>query len=1095
MVRYLSKLISLIVVIVSFSVTPASAEFLNGVLNEDKTLSPAGNDYIVIEDYIIPEGVTLTILPGTRIYFYSGKSIFVNKGTVIAEGTSLNPIVFDLYDPLGTNQSTWNSLHFINSHTEIDSLGQYVSGCYLKNVKIFRASSGLMLSDSSFLKAENLYVQNGKYEGVGINIRNFSKLILSQSILKMCNTGIAISDSSSLTCKNLMVENGNHEGYGIKVETGSNTEISESSVQLCNTGIYIDDSDGNLITSCEITNCFMGIYFAYDCISRFNRIENNNLSYNLNVGIFVSMGNSGVQFNHIRSNTISNNQIGMHIGNGGTNDEGFNDISGNAVQNNIDIGIRLSHDSDTLFNNLFENNGIGLMLYRAANNHIKNNIIKNSESTGVLLTEKSDNNLIEYNTIFENQVGFNLSLVEDSIPSVNNTIRYNNTYSIGESFIIETGPVQTIEYNVLVSKSDTSTFKNRNALDVPAYHNFWGTNDTVVINGMISDKFDHLKWGEVLYRPFDSIPNVQVPISQPRQVVKRLINNNVTVGWLQNKEQDLSGYKIYYGTPQNTLNNGIETSVSIPDADISETIKVTAYDNMADGNNDQFEGHESIFAYAVAGPWAGNDNSVCSGSDFNTESATAFEYQSLTWTTTGDGTFKDASLLHTFYMPGFNDKAAGEVNLVLSIVSLSGLKLTDTINIKVLDYFVLDTGRDTTIIEGSSYLIQNIIAENFTHSKWSTGGDGSFDNTDTLYATYTPGENDIIKGWVALQLTISSGCGNLSDEFILSIIPGYDISGTVIRNSTPVSSAVILAVNSDDQGSRAITTTTTNSLGEFLLPDVTAGNYYIYAVPDPFLPATDYLPTYYASHCKWQDAYLMEMDQDVYDVDIELQPLDINLPEGDGSISGLFFYEDTLPEDFRIYNRTWFSGTTGTPFDQQTGSLDQPAGNHVILLMNQDLSKILGWTLSNLDGSFAFGTLPYGAYRLWGEKAGFENRISEIIYVTPDNKDITEVELKVDIKEKRIEAHAPEVIVSEGLVYPNPSTGYFFISGKEFEGIMAVELELINEKGMSVVKATLDRNTPAGFGPVKTVGLNRGIYMCIITSPSGVRKLQKIAVN
>ncbi|HLO90591.1 MAG TPA: right-handed parallel beta-helix repeat-containing protein [Lentimicrobium sp.] len=1093
MIRSLSKLMSLVLVIVLFTVTPASAEFLNGVLTEDKTLSPSGNDYIVIEDYIIPEGVTLTILPGTRIYFYSGKSIFVNKGTIKAEGTNANPIVFDVYDPLGTNESTWNSLHFINANTEIDSLGQYINGCHLNNVRLLRANSGLMLSDSSFIKAENVFIQNGKYQGEGINLLTHSRLMIDQSVIKKCNTGISLNDSSALIAKNLTIENGNHEGYGIKLQTGSFIEISESAIQMCNTGIFIDDSDGNLITSCQISNCYMGIYFAYDCISRYNRIENNNLSYNLNVGIFVSKGYSGVQHNYIQSNTISYNQIGMHIGNGGINDQGFNIISGNSIQNNVDIGIRLSQDADTIYNNLIENNGLGLMLYRAAANHIRNNIIKTSEASGIFITEKSDNNLVEYNNIFDNQHSIKIGLIEDSIPSSSNTVRYNYTSSRDESFIIESGPGQIVENNTILSNSDTATFKNRSVFDIAAYNNYWGSSDTLVINGIISDKFDNVKWGEVLYKPFNAAPDPQVPISQPQFAVKRLVNNQVLVSWLNNKESDLAGYKLYYGNPQTIIDNSLKTTVMLPEADISEPVRVTAYDDMADGNNDQFEGHESVFTFAVAGPWAGNDNSVCSGSNFSTETSTAFEYQSLHWSTTGDGTFQDVSALHTFYMPGFNDKAFGEVNLILHMTTLSGLSLTDTINIKILEYFVLNTGNDTVITEGSSYFIQNVKALNFTELMWNTSGDGTFDKADTLYTTYTPGQNDIEKGWVNLILTISSGCGSLSDDFILTIIPGYDISGTVKRNHIALSGARILAYNITDEASRAITTVTTDPGGKFLLADVSEGDYYIFAVPDPAL-SEDYMPTYYATRYKWQDAYLMKMDKDVYDVDIDLQPIESKLPAGEGSISGVYNYEGELPSDFQIYNQNWFEGTPGSPFVMQSGEIS-PAGNHVILLMNADLSRIIGWTLSGLDGTFDFQELPFGAYRLWGEKAGFENKLSDIIYVTPDNKDITGVELTVDMQGKKIEAHAPALILSNALVYPNPSTGYFNISGKEFEALSNVEIELINEKGMSVLKMPLQRTSGSGFGPIITVGLSRGIYMCIISTATGIKKMQKISIN
>jgi parallel beta-helix repeat protein len=1096
MIRSLGKvLIPFLVAAVFITGTHAKADtFINGTFTENRTLAPSGNDYIVTEDVIVPEGVTLTILPGTVIRFYSGKSIYVNKGVLKAEGTMANPILFDLFDPLGTNESNWNSIHFINCKTILDSNNQYVSGSRLENVRILKASTGILLSDSSVLLAHNLFIENGRFEGLGINMEGNSQLFITDSWVMRCNTGISLSDSSIMKAANITIDNGKHEGYGIKLQMHSKMELTESIIQKCNTGIFIDDSDNNLITNCQITNCFMGIYFAYDCVSRYNRIENNNLSYNLNVGVFVSMGQSGVQYNNICNNTINYNQIGLHIGNGGNNDAGYNCISGNYIQHNIDIGVRLSQDSDSLYNNLIENNGSGLMLYRASNNHIRNNIIKDSPYSALLLTEESDNNLIEYNNIFDNQISVKISLIEDSLHSVNNIIRYNNiSGSREETFIIESGPQVAVEYNTITSLDDTATFKNRVVFDVPAYNNYWGTVDTTRIDSIISDIHDNLKWGEVLYKPFTVSPDPQVPISKPRMVVKRLINNKVVVQWLHNSEADLAGYKVYYGNPQIDINNGLDTSLVIQGIDISSTIKVTAYDTDADGSGDLFEGHESAFTYAIAGPWAGEDNSVCSGDNLFITTATAFEYQMLKWKTLGDGTFSDASSLQSYYMPGFADKANGSVDLVLTMTSLSGMHLSDTLNLKVLDYLVIDAGNDSTIIEGNQYNIAGVTAENYTQIEWTTSGDGTFNNADTLNAIYTPGSGDIETGWVKLILTISSGCGTISDDFILTIITGYDIRGTVKSALIPLEDAIVLAYNTNEEGTRAITATTTNASGEFMIANVTEGDYYIYAVPDPLLSAS-YIPTYYASRHKWQDAYLMTMNDDVYDVDVELHPLDHIMPAGEGSIAGTFTYEGLPTVDFMIFNSKWFEHSSGSPVVPQPG-LVLPAGNHVVLLMNIDLNRILGWTLSNLDGTFSFNGLPYGAYRLWGEKAGFDNKVSEIIYITPDNSSASGVELSIDPEKKMIEASIPLVNLSDAVLYPNPCAGFFYISGRDFEGDNTVSIELFNEKGTSVIKMPVKRNSGSAFGPVLTEGLYRGIYFCIITSSSGMRKLTKIAIN
>lgn len=69
---------------------------LGGIITEDMTLT-ADKNYVVTQNLGIPEGVTLTIEPGTTIRFKDGHSISVS-GNIIAEGTPDSPIVFDSYD-------------------------------------------------------------------------------------------------------------------------------------------------------------------------------------------------------------------------------------------------------------------------------------------------------------------------------------------------------------------------------------------------------------------------------------------------------------------------------------------------------------------------------------------------------------------------------------------------------------------------------------------------------------------------------------------------------------------------------------------------------------------------------------------------------------------------------------------------------------------------------------------------------------------------------------------------------------------------------------------------------------------------------------
>lgn len=1044
MMHSMKKLILVFVLTVLISGMHLHAnEYVGGIITANTTFTPSLNDYIVIESLIIPEGVTLTILPGTRLKFMVGSSIQIDKGVLIAEGTPEKPVFFEAFDPEGTHEKIWEGIFFSNALSVIDENYQYVSGSRLKYAEISGTTTGLTLNDTSLLIAEHIAIEN-------------------------CN-------------------------FGIQLELSSRLLLSESTINSCSFGISIRTSSDNRITDCSITNCDIGINFASSHISRNSLIENNNISYNRNVALFLGPGSSGIQYNHIVGNTVTNNNIGLHIGNSGSGDNGYNVVSNNIVQNN-DIGIRVSQDKDTIQNNLVENNGDGIFLSKASYNDIRNNIIRNNSKWAITLTEKSNGNILRNNNIYSNYAAIKITFRNES-HSIDNSIRYNNiTNNQEETFLLESGPQQNIEFNTIISLRDTASFINRNTADVLAMNNYWGTTDTTRIDSIISDLYDYPQFGEVKFKPFLDFPAPESPIAKPIMVVKRLIKNEVLVTWDKNKESDLAGYKVYYGAdPVQVINNSLDTSIVISDILLTETIKVTAYDSLANGISDMFEGHESAFSIAIAGPYAGEDNSVCADDVYFTSDATAIDYQFIQWSSEGDGSFADASMLHTYYIPGQGDIEAGLVDITLKLVTDSGVSLSDKVHLLLVDYPILNAGNDTVIFGENIFSTEKAIALEYTTLEWSTSGDGTFEDPDTLITKYTPGNEDKAKGWVILTLNLSSGCGEIVDYFKLTIVPGYNISGTILKEESPVSGAIIVAYSKVNEDTKATTITTSDHQGYFNLPDMPEGDFYLYAIPDPAL-YKEYLPTYYASRFNWQDAYLMPLNTDVYDVDIKLKRLDMDVHAGTGSISGVFNFDGEPQSDNEVYNRIWFGDNSNEqPWNQQQ---IVPASNHVVLLMNPDLTKILGWTLTEPDGAFAFDDLPFGAYRLWGEKAGYTNKLSSIIYITPDQSEVTNIELLVNQGKKMIEATIPITDnIGSGQVFPNPADKQFNINATGFETEEYIEICLIDAKGTTVMSEKVQRASQSSFGPVDISNLHQGIYFCIIKAANNNQIVVKLAVK
>ncbi len=83
-----------------------------------------------------------------------------------------------------------------------------------------------------------------------------------------------------------------------------------------------------------------------------------------------------------------------------------------------------------------------------------------------------------------------------------------------------------------------------------------------------------------------------------------------------------------------------------------------------------------------------------------------------------------------------------------------------------------DAGEDAGICEDNSYTLSGT-ASNQQHILWTTSGDGLFDDSISLSATYTPGSNDLSIGVVELTLTASSDLLCVDDAVDIMMLSIY----------------------------------------------------------------------------------------------------------------------------------------------------------------------------------------------------------------------------------------------------------------------------------------------------------------------------------
>ena len=181
----------------------------------------------------------------------------------------------------------------------------------------------------------------------------------------------------------------------------------------------------------------------------------------------------------------------------------------------------------------------------------------------------------------------------------------------------------------------------------------------------------------------------------------------------------------------------------------------------------------SIIAAPQTTVYAGADFTICeTTTSYQIQGATAQNYTSVHWTTSGTGTFSNMFALNPIYYPSSQDINSGTITLTLTALS-------STPCAPITDQFVLTIARQATIVlddqnicTGSTVTLAPVV-QHATGYSWITSGNGTFTNTSIMNPVYTPGSLDIAAGSVTLTLTASSTtpCANATENAIITIQP------------------------------------------------------------------------------------------------------------------------------------------------------------------------------------------------------------------------------------------------------------------------------------------------------------------------------------
>ncbi len=794
---------------------------------------------------------------------------------------------------------------------------------------------------------------------------------------------------------------------GIRLVESTEVVVSNSSVLGGVTNILIDNSSNNLIYNNHFGdngNVAMDISaIGFKNVSAENRIENNQFSNSRYTNLRVRFENNGAcPGNQIINNHFTGADVGLFIG-------------------NSDF---VNNDSILIQGNVFYDIGTETFGYSISSG-MDNTIIKHNifwQNTLAIELRRGNQFDIRRNSFYQNKDALAVRRNANNVSIIRNTFTGNSNYVI--SFHEGNGLVSE-KNNILNNSLADGIMRNQTADDIDISFGYWGTTDSTAIAAMMYDFYNDETLGKLHFNPYLEVADTISPVSPPHQVYLQLKNGQTRLSWKRNPEQDILGYAVYQG---DMLQYQFEESPII----VSDTIlwlsgdqtgqefAVTAFDMEGYGLTARRFGHESPYAFAVGMPFAGADTAICSNiPEFEIiHSTVPFAFESLFWTTNGDGVFNNDAILRPVYTPGPLDKENGAVRLSLNVMA-DGILYQDSFKLTLSNIPEVFAGFDLIIPLTDSVILSEAEASHFEHLEWTSLGDGVFSNPNHLNPVYYFGTQDIFDGQVQMVLTASSACGIVTDTIAVFVRAQFTLEGKVLSQNHGIAGAAVLAFTdlADDRMQTAALTQS-NADGSYRFGELFAADYLIYAVQDTMIN-DGILPTFYVNKLDWQEAYRLPLLADTYHVELELQKAAVELPEGYGRLSGRFILPDEL-NGLQYYCQPWFE-------EGHASYCDGGLSNVSILLYNDTHEIPLASALTDANGRFYFEQLPFGRYFISAEIPGYEASMSSLISLSPDKPERHDISLQIE-NDFKIGVIVPDRKLPGRLqLYPNPAGDYIHL--------------------------------------------------------------------
>jgi parallel beta-helix repeat protein len=652
--------------------------------------------YHVTSHLVVNVGVELIIRSGVSVKFMQGTGMTVNGSLkVLGQENGVVDTVF--FQPLYVNPPfNWKWLGIQINRVQVPNTN------IIDHARIENAFTGITISgDSRNVSVKNTVVHNSQLFGIVISS---SSIISIESCKIQYNTGAGINIQNSGDC--IITNNyisDNYDGIWLLASEAGNKSTGNSIA-------------GNVIRNSSYTNIFLNNVDGGKCTG--NIIESNFIESSF-IGIQLGSPSSSSGRNIITGNVIITDKI-----------------SGS--------GVIVFQDTAVINQNIFWQNKDAVILNRANYCEITNNSFYDNgllgNGTGITINPGSSHTQITYNT-FTGNGNFLIDLREASGPIVSNNNFFknrrtsglirnntgsvlpmqNNYWGTSDTAAIELMVAGNFIYSPFLTSPDTiapvsppmpaykQVIDNKVKVswtpnpeeDLGGYRIHFGAfkyysfedfvdagTDTIILLDIAGiydtiaitayDTNGELNNAQLLGHesPF-SFP-VIIPYAGPDTSICKdqteffitqstYFGNYINLNWSTSGDGSFSSgnelWTVYY-PGQNDLDSG--------------SVKLTLYVLVDIGVIYEDSFILSFLDFPVA--YAGNDTILSADSSLHLHLAYANHFDTLFWSSTGNGVFDDPGSMNPVYTPGEEDISNGSAQLVLHAVSRCG-SATDTLNI------------------------------------------------------------------------------------------------------------------------------------------------------------------------------------------------------------------------------------------------------------------------------------------------------------------------------------------------------------------------------------------------------------------------------